>query len=259
VAPLVVALMVRHAIIESLPIRHLVRLAVGTTAAFAGAYVGMRAAFGFDLFGALRHVATDAREFNERYRPTWAEWPAVNLREFAINTGLALSLLVLAVLVDMVVSLLTRRAALRRALLDPIWLLTGAFVLTTVVLALAAVNRGEVSRLWLFLAAIMALLGGAICAERLPSWVFPVVLSCLVTQIVFGQQFIRFGMTVLDDYYRQPKEMTYHGTYLLDAAVGIFLAVVSVLAVRHHRRTSLDAAEHPSPSEQRQVQQEVAT
>jgi len=248
VGPVVLALMVRHAVVESLPARSLVQLAVGACAAFAVAHVGMRAALGFDIFDAAAHVERDARSFVRLIRPNWADWPAVNLREFAINAGLALSLLVVAAFVDMVVALLTRRAPLRQALVDPIWLLTGTVVLTVVALSLAALNRGEVSRLWLPLAAILALVGGAICAERLPSWVFPVVLSCLVAQVVFGQQFIRSAMVVLPwDYLEPVEEMTHDVTYLVDAFAGVFLVTVIALAVRHHRhRSPGPAARYPS-------------
>jgi hypothetical protein len=254
VAPFVLALLLRQVSLDGLPVGQIVRLALIALLAAAAAHVFMLVALGFDIFGALGHVSEDARNFNQRVRPRYSDWPIVNLREFTVNAGLALSLLVLAAFVDLVAAVVRGREPLRRVLLDPARLLTAVLVVTTVVLAVSGVNRGEVSRLWISLAIVGAMLGGAFCAERLPSWMFSVVLSCLALQTLFGQRMIRFLVVVLDDWKAPIRLMPYDLTYLVDLYVIGFLVVAAWLAVRRHRRPEPHAEPSTEPSTERSTE-----
>ncbi len=105
-----------------------------------GGAVAFRLATGFDTFRQLAHVAAEAERFNVWSRRSYATWLAPNLVEFLATLGAP------------VVVVVAWGLARSRSLRDPATWMAGAGVASLLAVDLRGRNRGEVTRLWIFLA-----------------------------------------------------------------------------------------------------------
>jgi hypothetical protein len=257
--PLAVLLVVRHAVLHPENAVQPVRMVVVPVTAFFAAHVVMVAAFGFDVFGALSHVSQDAQRFNGLIRPDYAEWLRPNLREFIVSAGIAVSLLSLVIAVEALAKLVARSATPREILVDPCAMLAVSLLGTVLVLDLAGINRGEVSRLWIFIAVLFAPVVSAACVTRLPKGWFHVLLACTLLQTVFTVRLVGFDFAdIWDSVVQLP--MHHDWTVVIDIYVVLLLGTVALGTVVQARRRTLrrgreaggragDHAPRPSPAD----------
>ena len=232
--PLFVAIAVWHGRRRRLP-RPRLRAAALPLAAFALAYVAMRWGVGFDLWQGLRHVAKDSATFNRHARPHYQAWLLPNLREFFVNTGWVLSLLAVVCLAQVVGNALGGRRLRPATLVEPAVFLSVALLAEVALLDLMGINRGEVSRLWLFTAVFLPMIAAIACAQ-LPSWMLHVVLASTLMQAIFTAWLVQLDFVGFYDIARKP--LLFHGTFILDAWALMFVAFVlgwSMLAGRARR------------------------
>lgn len=150
----------------------LLRLVSLTLAAFAAAYLGMRAVFGYDLFVNLAEVLADATDFNERAHRPYDVWVVRNLGDFALCAGIAGCLALGWAAWDAVRRGVTRTAA--------VLTLSGLAVLAF--LDLVGINRGETTRLWIFLAVFVQITVAWVCARSPRVWPLAVIATAMVLQ-----------------------------------------------------------------------------
>ncbi|MEV4414894.1 hypothetical protein [Catellatospora sp. NPDC049609] len=150
----------------------LLRLVSLTLAAFAGAYLGMRLLFGYDMFANLAYVLADATDFNERAHRPYDVWVVRNLGDFALCAGIAGCVAVAWAAWD----------AVRRGVARPIAALTLSGLAVLAFLDLVGVNRGETTRLWIFVAVFLQIPVAWVCARSPRVWPFAVVAAALVLQ-----------------------------------------------------------------------------
>ncbi|GHJ44722.1 hypothetical protein Cs7R123_20640 [Catellatospora sp. TT07R-123] len=160
----------------------LLRLVSLTLAAFAAAYLGMRAVFGYDLFVNLHYVLADANEFNVRAGRPYQVWVWRNLWDFALCAGLAAT----------VVSGAAGWDALRRGLARPVAVVTVCAFAVLAFLDLVGVNRGETIRLWIFLAVFFQLTVAWWCARSPRVWPFALLVGATLVQSALGMALIAF-------------------------------------------------------------------
>lgn len=151
--------------------RALWRIAVFPLAGFLLAHAAMRLFFGFEILPVFRAMLADAVDFNRRVDRPYGIWVFQNLKEFFLGAGVVPSLLYLAALFA-----LGRRiagdvrtggqSALRALLADPTANLLLSFTLCLLTVDLLGVNRGEVTRLWIFLGIFLELAVAAFCLDR---------------------------------------------------------------------------------------------
>ena len=127
----------------------LVKHGVIAGAGFIAIYVATMALTGFDLLTAFRHLFAEADAFNAAASRPYGIWVWRNLIDFSIGVGLCQALLLVAVSAQVI----RRRAGADRAH-EPIVLFAGAVLATILMTDLVGVNRGEVLRLWVFLACL---------------------------------------------------------------------------------------------------------
>ncbi len=135
--------------------RIVVRHAALAILTFAATYVLMLAFFHFDLIATLRQVGADAVEFNAVHRP-YAIWVWRNLLDFAFATGLCQVVLLFAVL---------GYAIWAGRLTEPAAVLCVGLLSVLLAIDVLGVNRGEVVRLWIFLACLFQLPAAYACAR----------------------------------------------------------------------------------------------
>jgi len=117
--------------------------------AFLAAYGVLRVWSSYDVFQNLWYVIRDAHSFNEGARP-YLPWVGANLLEFALAAGVSSAVVFLVALTGPEAPRWTRAAR---------WFAASCLA-TIVVLDLLGLNRGEVTRLWIFLAACVAVVTG---------------------------------------------------------------------------------------------------
>ncbi len=159
----------------TLSLRAAAMLVVLAAVGFAAVHVLARFALHYDLFENFAYVLRDAREFNVRRGRSYEVWVARNLYDFALAAGVCATALVPAALLDA----LPGNEPLGERLLRPVVLWSVSVLAVLAFLDLAGINRGEVTRLWIFLACFLQAVPAYLCA-RAPS-VAPLALVLAAT------------------------------------------------------------------------------
>src|SRR5207245_4973997 len=133
--------------------------------------------FRFDLVVALRYVIAEVAHSNETSLPNYNLYLLADVREFVIGMGIV-QLAVALVVVG--------RLNFRRLVRGPTAEVfsTGVFC-TLVVLWLLGINRGEVTRLWIFLAVFVAMVAAYGCSSRPEVLLGDLVLADSIAHIGF--------------------------------------------------------------------------
>lgn len=148
------------------------KLVVVPLLAFLLTFGLFKLSFGFDAFQAFDYLYQDALDFNQRaYRP-YLRWAGTNLIEFGVGLGaFNAAVLVLASLHFGRAFWVDSRSegfaeAARRLLLSRTGNILVACLATLLILDVWNVNRGEVTRLWIFLSVAMQLAAAGYCCEH---------------------------------------------------------------------------------------------
>ncbi len=156
-------------------------------AAFAAVHVFMLSTFHFDVLRTFNALRIEAAAFNVDEDRPYRVWVVRNLFDFWFGVGVCQVVLFVAVLVDGL-----RRPARRRVIDRPIAL--AALALAAMLMALDAMggNRGEVIRLWLFLACFWQIPAAYACARLGSRTAFGLVLAATIVQDALGTAMIGF-------------------------------------------------------------------
>jgi hypothetical protein len=129
--------------------------------AFGATVLAVRLATGFDLIRAFAIVGSYATAFNEQELRPYDVWIKANLVEFVFGTGAAQVVLLFAAAAA---AWLSHRTA-KQVASSAIGLVVLSLVAVLAVLDLIGINRGEVIRLWIFLACLMQIPAAWFCAH----------------------------------------------------------------------------------------------
>ena len=161
--------------------------AAAMIAAFVVTSEAVRAVTGFELIQAFRQIGRHAVEFNEVAARPYGVWLFANLREFTVAAGAC----ALILSVGTVASPLPRASEARRPS-DPIVAVSIGLLATLVTLDLLGVNRGEVVRLWIFLACLFQIPVAYACASIGDRLVATLVLAVTILHAAVGTAMVRF-------------------------------------------------------------------
>jgi len=157
-------------------------------AAFAAIYTAMRVSFGFDLWSTVRLLAEDAGRFNIDARRPYDIWVRQNLFDFLIGLGVCQAVLATPAILDGLMS----DGPLRQRLTTPAVIVTGSLAATVALTDLLGVNRGEVVRLWIFLACAAQLPAAYLCARLNGQLAIAIVLAVTLLHDALGTSMIGF-------------------------------------------------------------------
>jgi hypothetical protein len=143
---------------------------------------------GFDLIDALQQIGAHAVEFNATAGRPYSVWVRENLREFVFGVGLCQAVVFWAALGDG----LRRRGVLHDRLTQPITVLCLGLLGVLLATDLIGVNRGEVIRLWIFLACFFQIPTAYVCARLENRAAMALVLGTTVLQDALGTSMIGF-------------------------------------------------------------------
>ena len=155
----------------------LVLHSVAAVATFVVCAVIVEMVWGFDLVNAFRAVRAHALEFNAIQRRPYDIWVRANLVEFFVGLGACQTVLIAGALALG----LGGPGALADRLTRPVPLLTLGLLATVAAIDLIGINRGEVIRLWIFLACFLQIPAAWVCTQtRRPQAIALVVITTLL-------------------------------------------------------------------------------
>jgi hypothetical protein len=143
---------------------------------------------GFQLVHAMRQLSAHAVEFNAIEGRPYGTWVVANLAEFFFAAGPA-QLVIAGVTLWVACGSATNR---RAALLNPAAVLCLGLFAVLFVTDIIGVNRGEVTRLWIFLACVFQIPAAYACAVLDSRRAAAAVLAVTVLQVSLAVPMIRF-------------------------------------------------------------------
>jgi methylthioxylose transferase len=144
--------------------------------------------FRFDLLTTLRSVAADAVKFNVRVRRPYYPWVAQNLLDLAFGAGLCQAVLFCAA-TALAVSGKTLTAGETAGRLAALCV---GIAIALVATDLAGINRGEVVRLWIFLACFLQIPAAYICRRLDSRLALMLVLGTTLLQTALSASMLAF-------------------------------------------------------------------
>jgi hypothetical protein len=135
-------------------------------------YVALYLATGFDWVAAFRVLFLDAMNFHGGSERPYGTWLIANLWEFSFGVGGCQAVLVFAALWHA----LRARSGRREALIQSITVFSLGWLASLAALDLSGVSRGEVIRIWIFLACLVQVPSAYVCARLTP----PIALALVV-------------------------------------------------------------------------------
>jgi hypothetical protein len=157
-------------------------------AAWLAAYAIVRAVSGFDLLSAFMQLGGHAVRFNVDAGRPYSIWIWQNLREFLFGIGVCQAIIFCAALLDGLRGGDTWREKLTR----PVTVLCIGMVAVLVATDVIGVNRGEVIRLWIFLACFFQIPAAYVCARLNTRAGLMLVIALTVLQATLGTAMIGF-------------------------------------------------------------------
>src|SRR5215204_791565 len=143
---------------------------------------------GFELIRALRDVASHATAFNDVERRPYATWVLANPIQFLFGSGLCPVALFAAAWRER----LARAATWAARVIDPIGVVIAGVTTVMIVTDLIGINRGEVIRLWIFLACFVQIPAAHVCVRLNSRAAIVTVVCATAVQAALGTAMIGF-------------------------------------------------------------------
>jgi len=186
IGALVALILARALVWGGIPVKTLMTQSLFIIAAFLGMIALVWRLFDFNLADAFRRVAADAAAFNALENRPYGLWVWRNLVDFGFGVGICQVVLFWFAAAD---GLRWRADAL---LNRPIVLFSAALVAMLLALDLTGVNRGEVMRLWIFLACLFQVPTAYVCVRVRNRAAFAIVLMLTIVQAALATATIGF-------------------------------------------------------------------
>jgi hypothetical protein len=155
---------------------------------FAAAYAAMFVLFRFHMLSAVRALTGDAIKFNNDALRSYGTWVRRNLYDFLFAVGLCPAVLFVGSLLDGVV----RGQGTLKRLAEPGAAVAIGVAATVIVTDLIGINRGEVVRLWIFLACFAQIPAAYVCARLETRWAIMLVVAVTLLHDALGTDMIGF-------------------------------------------------------------------
>jgi hypothetical protein len=181
------ALVVTEARARALPWGRIVQQSAIALVAFIAVAELVTWSTDFEIIRTFRQIGGHAAAFNTNEgRPYWL-WVRWNLLEFVVGVGACQAVLFFAALIDGV-----RSGQYRHDRSTPIVTLCTCLLAILVMLDLLGINRGEVIRLWIFLACFFQIPAAYLCASFSGRTAMAIVVSCTIVHAAVGVARIGF-------------------------------------------------------------------
>lgn len=185
------SILAHYLVTRKIPPHDVWKIVLVPLGSFLAVYLTVHLVFSFDLFNALGLILKDAVDFNSRAGRPYGIWLWENSREFFYSTGLPIMMIFLYLVIDHF-SHLRSLTQSRKIWSIEIMFFLGLLVTFLFVLFLG-INRGEVTRLWIYLAVLFQIPAAQfISRSRLRNWAVFAVILVLVAQSIVALQRVFF-------------------------------------------------------------------
>ena len=170
----------------------LTRLLGLSAVAFAASHAVVRGALGFDLFAALAYVFEYQRRFVGGSQRPYDVWVVENLIEFGVSLGVCTTVLWLAELGRVLLPAGSAAAPLHERAAQPMALLSLGCLAVVLLVDLSGTVRGEVARLWIYVACFVQIPVAVRCARVPGISGILVLLTCTLLQTAVSVGMVAF-------------------------------------------------------------------
>jgi hypothetical protein len=175
---------------KRLDARDVLRLCSSLFLAFVGIYILFSLVFNFNLFPTFLYMLKDAAQFNSRADRGYFIWLGENIKDFFFSVGLPV-MIIYIYLAAHLFSDWEMLKDIRHWPMENIYIVT--LLVTILVVDLLGINRGEVMRLWIYLAVFFQVPAALFLAKiRKGEVMLFIVSGTLVLQTVFILQQVGF-------------------------------------------------------------------
>ena len=167
------------------------RIFIFPTLSFLAIHLLFSLIFSFNLWQAFQYVLKDAATFNQEANRNYWIWMRENLKAFFFDAGLPIMMLFFYI----TFALFTQWEVFKRKILQwPVEHLYVSFlILTFAIVVLLGINRGETTRLWIYLAVFFQVPAAIFMSKSGKSHIlFFIVTSTLLLQILITLQRVCF-------------------------------------------------------------------
>lgn len=169
----------------------LISITMITLFAFGATHILFKLVFQFDLFQTFQALLKDAQFFNVREERHYAIWVRENAKEFFFAVGLPVVMVILYNTIALMSHWNERDKGTSPWTAEVFYLI--GVVASFLVLNLLGVNRGETTRLWIYLAAFFQVPAAYFLANRIRNHALFFILACtLMIQSLYSLQRIGF-------------------------------------------------------------------
>lgn len=159
--------------------------------AFLGMYLLFEVFFSFNLFQAFQYVFNDALQFNAIDERDYWIWIGENPKEFIYAAGLPIMMIFIYMTVQILNQWITTRDNTIGRSIENVFVLS--LLVTLGIVIFLGINRGEITRLWIYLAVFFQVPAALFLANTQKSnFLFFLVASTLVVQSVISLQRVGF-------------------------------------------------------------------
>ncbi len=197
-SPLVTGLLfvsiLAHAIIhKKITLKEIIGLVLIPIFSFAATYLLVWLFFSFDLWQTFQFIWRDARNFNEIANRGYAVWLRENVKEFFYAAGLPVMMVFIYSAIDLASRWKEWIQCPSRWPMELFY--TFGLILTFGVVLILGINRGEVTRLWIYLAVFFQIPAAYFLAKQInKDWLFFILAATLMIQTLFSLQRVGFIM-----------------------------------------------------------------
>jgi hypothetical protein len=158
---------------------------------FLGVYIFFLGFFSFNLFEAFQYVLKDAVNFNLIDKRDYWIWIGENPKEFFFSAGIPVMILFIYLASQLISQLRTLHYNITRWSIENIFILS--LLVTFCVVLFLGINRGEITRLWIYLAVFFQIPAAFYLAKiEHGKAVFFLVAGTLVVQSILTLQRVGF-------------------------------------------------------------------
>lgn len=176
---------------KTLPPKDLIKVVAIPAAAFFAVYGIMRLAFSFDLFTMFAYMLKDAAAFNVGAERGYWVWVLENSKEFIYGVGTPVGLIFLLNLVLSFTKKESHEGGLRSWSMEKWFSLS--LLATYLVVLLLGINRGETTRLWIYLAVFFQIPTAVYMGKSVKNhWLFFLLAATMAVQAMAALQRVNF-------------------------------------------------------------------
>lgn len=176
---------------KKISIKELISILLLPILSFIVIYFLFKLIFSFDLWQAFQYVLRDAVDFNNRTNRKYSVWLSENLKEFFYGAGLPVMMIFLYI----IMSIFSQWKKILREFRDisvENWF-SLSLLLTFLIVLFLGVNRGETTRLWIYLAVFFQIPAAYYIANTDKSKMMLFLVACtLIVQTIITLQRVRF-------------------------------------------------------------------